>query len=108
MREGENGKGWRMEGGKVTEGMGGTGQDIWDGQGEKGGRGGKGMRGLPRPPAKKHFNYLQSMLIVAKILLQNRRYFSGLFTRDFVPVKLHRSFPNSSQVFDFLVLYIYL
>ena len=30
--KGENGKGWRMEGGKVTEGMEGTGQDMgWAG-----------------------------------------------------------------------------
>ena len=26
--KGEKGKGWRREGGKVTEGMGGTGQDM--------------------------------------------------------------------------------
>jgi len=31
--KGEKEKGWRREGGKVTEGMGGTGQDIgWEGK----------------------------------------------------------------------------
>jgi len=36
--------------GKVTEGMGGTGQDMgWDGREGKGGRGGKGRRGATAP-----------------------------------------------------------
>ena len=31
--KGENGKGWRREGGKVTDGIGGTGQDMeWGGE----------------------------------------------------------------------------
>jgi len=53
--KGKKGKGWRREGENVTEGMGGTGQNVgWDGEGRegkgKGGRGGKGRRGATAPP----------------------------------------------------------
>ena len=82
--KGEKGKGWRREGGKVAEGMGGTGQDMgWDRKGRE--------RERRKGREREQRGYIPKLLFLAPPLIDGKAYarpFSVLLQNRFLVLVL--------------------